>query len=254
MTQDTIAVLGGTGTLGRLVSAELARRGADVRVLSRTPAAVPGGATHLRVDLSTGEGLTAALAGVGAVVDAANASRRAERVLVDGTRRLLAAEAEAGVGHHVLISIVGCDRVPVSYYKTKVAQEELVCGGPVPWTVLRATQFPQLLDGWFAAAARWRVRPTGAARFQPVDPALVAARLAELALGAPAGRVDDVGGPEVATLSELSAQWARVRGRRGMALRLPSLGRAGRALADGALCTPAGALPGPTFTEWLSRG
>src|SRR5918997_539491 len=113
-----IAVPGGTGTLGRPVVAELVRRGHAVRVLSRTPPPrPPDGAEHHRVDLASGAGLREALGGVDAVVDAANTpgtGRKAAPVLVEGTRRLLEAEARAGVGHHVAISIVGVDAVPLS--------------------------------------------------------------------------------------------------------------------------------------------
>src|ERR1700733_13036292 len=108
-----IAIVGGKGPLGGHVTAELTRRGHEVRVLSRSG--------EYRVDLTTGEGLAAALKDCHAVVDASNASssKRARQVLVEGSRRLLATEAEAGVAHHVCISIVGCDLVPVGYYQVK---------------------------------------------------------------------------------------------------------------------------------------
>ncbi|MEU2632071.1 NAD(P)H-binding protein, partial [Kitasatospora sp. NPDC007106] len=116
-----IAIVGGTGTLGSHVTEELRARGHEVRVLSRRSPEHP-------VDLTTGAGLAAALAGCEVVVDAANSrsAKGAERTLVDGTRHLLAAERAAGVGHHVCVSIVGCDRVPVGYYAVKTAQERAV--------------------------------------------------------------------------------------------------------------------------------
>ena len=200
----TIAVVGGTGTLGALVVADLVGRGVAVRVLSRTARTVPAGAEHRRVDLTTGEGLTDALAGVDTVIDAANSQRAAKQTLVEGTARLLEVGAAAGVRHHLAISIVGIDRVPMSYYKVKLAQEAAIEAGPLPWTILRATQFHQLLDGWFASAARFGVRPTGRAKLQPIEPSVVAARLADAALVAPAGRLPDVAGPQVATLGELT--------------------------------------------------
>jgi uncharacterized protein YbjT (DUF2867 family) len=247
----TVAVVGGTGTLGALVVAELARRGESVRVLSRTPRAVPAGAEHRRVDLTTGEGLAEALAGVGAVVDAANSQRGAKRTLVEGTKRLVDAGAAAGVGHHLAISIVGIDRVPVSYYKVKLEQEAAIEAGPLPWTILRATQFHQLLDGWFAGAARFGVRPTGAFKLQPIDPSFVATRLADAALAAPAGRLPDLAGPKVETFGTLAAAWARARGRRRLPLPLPAWGKIGKGLAAGALCVPGVPGPGENFEEWL---
>jgi uncharacterized protein YbjT (DUF2867 family) len=247
-----VAIVGGTGTLGAPLVAELARRGEDVRVLSRRPgAALPANATHAAVDLLSGAGLAEALDGVEAMVDAANARRKAGEVLVEGTRRLLEAGAAAGVRHHLLISIVGCDRVPLGYYRVKTAQEEAVRGGPLPWTLLRATQFHPLLAGAFAGAARWRLRPTGAARLQPIDVGVVASRLADAAQAEPAGRLPDVGGPEVRTLGELSGVWQEAEGRRLAPLRVPSLGKLGRALGDGGLCDASAAVPGPSFEEWL---
>jgi uncharacterized protein YbjT (DUF2867 family) len=248
-----VAVVGGTGTLGAPVVRDLLAKGATVLVLSRNAAGVPAGAEHRRVDLTSGEGLAEALAGVDTVVDAANSTKAAEDVLVAGTRRLLEAEAAAGVTHHVAISIIGIDQVPMSYYRAKLAQEEAVASGPVPFSLLRASQFPQLLDGAFAAAARFGVRPTGAVKVQPIDPAVAAARLADAALAGPAGRLPDVAGPKVQTLSELSRAWATARGKHRLPLRVPAWGKMGKALAAGALCAPAAATPGEDFEEWLSH-
>jgi uncharacterized protein YbjT (DUF2867 family) len=247
----TVAVVGGTGTLGSLIVADLLGRGESVIVLSRGGEGVPAGAEHRRVDLAAGEGLDHALAGVSAVVDASNSQRSVEKTLVDGTRRLLAAGAAAAVTSHVAISIVGCDQVPIRYYRAKVAQEGAVETGPVPWTLLRATQFHQLLDSWFTTAARFGVRPTGAAQAQPIDPTVVAGRLADAALAAPAGRLPDLGGPRTATLGELSHAWAMARGRRCLPLRVPAWGRIGRPLAAGALCAAGAGGTGEDFEEWL---
>ncbi|MDX6653773.1 MAG: hypothetical protein QOH18_474 [Solirubrobacterales bacterium] len=248
-----VAVVGGTGTLGAPVVRDLLAKGATVRVLSRSATHVPADAAHRRVDLTSGEGLAQALAGVDTVVDAANSTKAAEDVLVAGTRRLLEAEAAAGVTHHVAVSIIGIDQVPMSYYRAKLAQEEAVLSGPVPFSLLRASQFPQLLDGAFAAAARFGVRPTGAVKVQPIDPAVAAARLADAALAGPAGRLPDIAGPKVQTLSELSRAWATARGKHRLPLRVPAWGKMGKALAAGALCAPAAATPGEDFEEWLSH-
>lgn len=256
-----VAVIGGTGVLGRLVAAQLAARGDAVRLVSRTapaagsPAAalVAAGAQHRAADLRSGEGLAAALAGVDAVVDASNDARAARQTLVEGGRRLLAAEAAAGVGHHVAISIVGCDRTPLGYYRAKTEQEQVVASGPVAWSLLRATQFHQLVDGLFAGAARAWLLPVSGARVQPIDPAVVAVRLADAAHAGPGGRLPDLGGPRVQTLAELAAAWrAGHAGRRLLRLPLPLPPRLGRALRDGALTTPDGAADGPDFAQWLA--
>jgi nucleoside-diphosphate-sugar epimerase len=226
-----------------------------VRVLSRNATNVPAGAEHSRVDLTSGEGLAQALAGADTVVDAANSTttKAAEAVLVAGTRRLLEAETTAGVGHHLAISIIGIEQVPMKYYRAKLAQEEAIDSAIVPFSILRASQFHQLVDDTFAAAARFGVRPTGAAKVQPIDSTVVAARLADAALAGPAGRLPDIAGPKVQTLSELSRAWAGARGKHRLPLRVPSWGRMGKALAAGALCDPAASTPGEDFEEWLQH-
>lgn len=250
-----VAVIGGTGSLGTLVMRELVARGDEVRVVSRRPpaASLPDGATHARADLASGEGLREAVDGAEAVVDAVNEVRRARAVLADGTARLLAAEAEAGVGHHVAISIVGCDRVSWSYYDAKVAQEDVVATGGVPWSVLRATQFHTFVAMAFAAAARLRVLPTGDVRVQPIDAPLVARRLADAVHDGPGGRLPDLAGPRVETVSDLAQAWRAHAGRRRLVpLPLPFAGRRGRALRDGAITDPGAAAGGPAFAEWLA--
>ncbi|MDR3031753.1 MAG: NAD(P)H-binding protein, partial [Kitasatospora sp.] len=167
-----IAIIGGTGTLGRLAAAELRNRGHEVRVLSRS-------ATEYRVDLRTGAGLQEALRGCQAVVDASNdSSRHAAQLLVEGTRRLLAAEQAAGVALHVGVSIVGCEQVPMSYFRAKAAQENVVQHGPVPWTIVAATQFHELAAATLASAARRRLVPVPGALLQTVAAAEVAAAVA----------------------------------------------------------------------------
>src|SRR6476659_8239348 len=178
-----VAVAGGTGVLGKLLVAELAARGE-----------LPEGAAHRRVDLSSGAGLAEALAGVEVVVDAANTAPNQGKALVAMTQRLLDVAAEAGVRHFLEISIVGCDRVPMPYYKAKVEQEEATAASEVPWSLLRATQFHDLLGWAFDSAARWHLLPTGNARLQPVDVRIVARRLAEAAHAEPAGRLPDIAG------------------------------------------------------------
>jgi uncharacterized protein YbjT (DUF2867 family) len=248
-----VAVVGGTGVLGKPLVAELASRGDEVRVLSRSaPARLPGGASHWRVDLTGDAGLAEALAGIEVVVDASNSNPRdAGPVLVEGTQRLRRAGAEAGVRHHVGVSIVGCDLVPIAYYKVKVEQEEAIAAGEGPWSLLRASQFHSLIAWAFGQAGRFRVVPSGSARLQPIDAAVVAKRLAEVAHAEPAGRLGDLAGPEVLTLSELARAWRRA-GHRALPLRVPMVGPIGRPLRKGALCNPAAAGGGPTFEQWLA--
>ena len=130
-----LAVAGGTGLVGAMVVEEVRRTGATPVVVARSRG----------IDLTTGAGLAAALDGVEAVIDASNvdtmSAKRSIAFFEAATAHLLAAGAAAGVRHHVALSIVGCDRVDLPYYLGKRRQEELVAAGPVPWSVLRATQF-----------------------------------------------------------------------------------------------------------------
>jgi uncharacterized protein YbjT (DUF2867 family) len=241
-----IAVTGGTGTLGTPLVAELKTRGHEVRALSRHSAEHP-------VDLTTGDGLAAALEGCEAVIDASNsAPNRAKPVLVDGSARLLAAEREAGVSHHVCVSIVGCDRTPMGYYKVKTEQERVTTDGPVPWSIVRATQFHGLVAAAFDGAARFRIVPLPRARLQTVAVAEVAQAVADVAEREPArGRVE-VAGPEVLELRELARRWRAASGRRAVLLPLPLPARLGRALREGALTNPAADVRGMiTFDDWL---
>jgi len=247
-----IAVVGGTGTLGAPVVAALEGRGHEVRSLSR------GSADH-PVDLTTGSGLRPALDGCEVVVDASNGAgaKAAQAVLVDGSRRLLEVEAAVGVAHHVAVSIVGCEKVPgLAYYRAKVAQEDVVRSGPVPWTLVRATQFHDLLDTWFSGAAKLGLRPALAAPVQPVDVGDVGDAIADVVdavrgQDAAGGRTVSVAGPQVATLAELARTWREVTGRGRVPVRVPMWGGL-RAVAAGVLVDESPDVRGTTtFASWV---
>ena len=241
-----IAIVGGSGTLGRHITAELARRGHDVRVLSRSSPQYP-------VDLATGQGLDAAVEDCAAVVDASNSQRRSRQVLVLGSGRLLAAEQRAGVGHHLCVSIVGCDRVPLGYYRVKVEQERVVTAGSVPWSIVRATQFHELVASMFAASARYRVLPALRLPLQPVAAAEVAAAVADAAEREPSGQRLQVAGPEVSTVADLARTWRSAAGRTAVPLPVPLPGRLGRTLRAGGLTADTADVIGSvTFARWLA--
>lgn len=253
-----LVVLGGTGTLGREVVAEALARGHAVRVASRRmPSALPDGATHHRVDLSRlsrepdAPALATLLTGAEAVIDAVNGGRA---VLVEGMAALLRAERAAGVGHHVAISIVGCDLVPFSYYELKARQEAVVAEGPVPWSLQRATQFHALARRLIEGFARVGLRPVSdRVPLQTVDPRAVAIGLVAAAEAGPAGRLTDVGGPAVASLRELSDLWAAHTGSRTLRLPVRIPGATGRAIATRALClADGGRRVGDGFADWLA--
>lgn len=255
-----VAVVGGTGTIGRAVVEELIGRGHEVRVLSRKPP-VRGGGAFFPVDLTTGEGLDPALAGVEVVVDASNprAARGApkgapaEAVMVDGSQRLLAAEKQAGVVHHVLISIVGIEVGALEYQRLKLRQEATVIGGPVPWTIVRATQFPELLDYLFATTSRRGFLPGLEVPLQPVDTREVAPVIATAVEKAEGGSRLEIVGPELSTIASLARIWRRARGKRSIVLPIPLFGRRGRALKAGALTSLTAPKGSITFEDWLEE-
>jgi uncharacterized protein YbjT (DUF2867 family) len=238
-----ILVTGGTGTLGRATVRKMTEAGLPVRLLSRRP-----GPEHVVGDLRTGEGLAAALSGVDTVLHLATTLKG--RTDVTATQNLVT--AGPGVKHLVFISIVGIDRIPISYYKGKLAAEQLVAG--LPHTILRATQFHDLVHKVLAGAAKLPVMPLPAVPFQPVDVRDVATQLVELVRGGPQGRVPDYGGPEVLPLASLAAEYLRAADRRRPRFPLWLPGRALHAMRDGALLAPPGNPTGKiTFAEYLAE-
>ena len=242
-----IAVAGGTGTVGRHVVDVAWERGHDVVVLARSEG----------VDLTTGEGLSRRLAGVDAVVDVSNVATQrrseAQRFFRAVTTALLAAEAEQGVGHHVVLSIVGVDQVPLGYYAGKRLQEQLVADGPVPWSVLRATQFHEFAEQSLGFVRLGPVSLVPRMLSQPVAAREVAEALVDLAAAGPSGRVPDLAGPERHDVARLARRFVRARGMRRAVLPLRVPGAAGRAMRSGVL-TPQGEGPRGriTFAQWLA--
>jgi uncharacterized protein YbjT (DUF2867 family) len=242
-----IAVAGGTGTIGRRIASALTRDGHEIRVLSRSAPEYP-------VDLTTGAGLAAALDGCDVAVDASNGppSHKARAVLVEGSRRMLEAERSASVSHHVCVSIVGIDVVPMAYYRVKAEQEHVVEGGGVPWTIVRSTQFHDLLGGLLSAAGRRHVLPAARAQFQPVDVDEAADAVAAVATDGPRLARATVAGPEVHDLRSLSRMWREATGLRAIEIPIPLPGKLGRALREGRLTCPNPEVRGTrTFAEWL---
>jgi uncharacterized protein YbjT (DUF2867 family) len=242
-----IAVVGGTGVVGRHVVEVASAAGHDAVVLARSRG----------VDLLTGEGLDGALAGAEAVIDASNVQtlsrRRSVQFFRAATGRLLAAAERAGVRHHVALSIVGIDRVDFGYYEGKRVQEELVLAGPVAPTVLRATQFHEF-PGQLLHRSPGPLVLVPRMRTQPVAARETAAALVELAAGPAVGRAPDLAGPQVHDMVDLVRRTARLRGRRAAILPLRLPGAVGRGMADGSLLPRE---PGPrgaqTFDQWLAE-
>ncbi|MEU3062958.1 NAD(P)H-binding protein [Streptomyces subrutilus] len=241
---STILVTGGTGNLGALVAARLRDRGHEVRVLSRRAPRYP-------VDLRDGTGLDAALAGAEVVVHCASSPRGGDDT---AARHLVAAARRAGtVGNLVYVSIVGVDVVPLGYYRTKLRVERLLEESGLGVTVLRATQFHDLVARIVGAAARLPVMPLPKdVRVQPIAVGEVADRLADLAVPTPAGRVPDMGGPEIRTLPDLARTYLAATSRTRRIVPLPLAGRIHTALRQGANLTPSHAVGRGTFAEFMA--
>lgn len=243
----TILITGGTGRLGRHAVTALRSRGAAVRILSRR-----AGDDHVVADLDTGAGLAEALDGVTTVLHLATSRKRD----IGQTRRLLDAMAAAEGGrpaHLIFVSIVGVDRIPLAYYRDKVASEQAVEASGVPFTILRATQFHGFVREFLDAQRRLPVTLVLPVSAQTVHMPEVAERLAELVEAGPSGRVADLGGPEQLTLREYAQAWQAARGVRRpiWTLRLP-----GRAVAAFRAGRHMSGLPGAgrtTFRAYLAE-
>ena len=243
-----LAVAGGTGTVGRYVVEAARGRGHEVVVLSRSAG----------VDLATGAGLAAAVDGVEAIVDASNppttARQAATAYFTTATGHLHEAGRRAGARHLVVLSIVGVDRVPgFGYYQAKVAHEAAALAGPLPATVLRATQFHEFPGQILHRTRKGPVAPVPRMRVRPVAARTVGEALAVLAEGPAAGAVGELAGPAEDDLVAMARSFADRRGLRVHVVPVPVPGRAGRAMREGALLPSAAArLEGPTFAAWLT--
>ena len=225
-----LLVTGGTGNIGGRVVPLLRAAGRDIRILSRHPRADEPGIQHVHGDTVTGVGLAEAVEGVDVVLHLAGGAKGDDIA----ASALAAATRKAGVRHLILISVIGADRMPIGYFRAKAQAEQTIADSGVPWTVLRAAQLHDLVLPIVRGMARLPLLPVpGGLRFEPVHGDDVAIRLAELALGEPAGRVADLAGPQVLDVRQLAEAYAEVSGKR-VRLRLPirlpgAVGRAYRA-------------------------
>ncbi|WP_225821785.1 SDR family oxidoreductase [Streptomyces naphthomycinicus] len=193
-----IVVIGGTGLIGSQVVALVRAHGHE---------AVPASPSR-GVDALTGEGLAEALRGADVVVDVSNSPSFETEAALDfftrSAQHLFAAEREAGVRHHVALSIVGVDQVPdYGYYRAKVAQEEAVRGSGVPYSIVRATQFFEFIAPVMDMSTEGTRVRLPSTRLRPIASADVAAAVAEAAEGEPSGGIRDIAGPEVYGLDRL---------------------------------------------------
>jgi uncharacterized protein YbjT (DUF2867 family) len=258
-----ICVAGGTGQVGREVVRRALDAGHSVAVLSRNPpppgtSANIGGAEYFRADVTTGEGVAAALAGADVVIDCLEGrSGKSRKNFADGGARLLAAAQDAGAARAVMLSIVNCDRSKSAFYRSKAAKEHVYELSGLETVVVRATQFHSLLAMMFGAGSKVRIIPVvRGARFQPVSPADAAAVLLETALEPAAGprhRVLNLGGPESKDMADFAREWQRATGVKGQLVRLPLPGAMGRYLREGLNLVPEARHGNETFRGWLEN-
>lgn len=243
-----IVVIGGTGLIGKQLTQLLRQAGHDVKAASPSSG----------VNAVTGEGLSEALAGAQAVVDVTNSPSFDDEAVMHffraSTRNLLDASARAGVQHFVALSVVGSERVPASgYFRAKVAQESLIQGGSVPYTIVRATQFHEFLMSVAHVATEGQTVRLPSAPLQPIASADVAAALADVAVRPPLNGMCEVAGPEAVPLDQLIRRVLQARQDPREVLSDPKATYFGTPLEGNAL------IPGPkarigtvSLAQWLA--
>jgi uncharacterized protein YbjT (DUF2867 family) len=244
-----IVVIGGSGLIGSKLVDKL-------RIGGHEPLAA---SPDSGVNVLTGEGLAEALAGAQVVVDVANAPAWDDAAVLDffetASRNLLAAETAAGVGHHVTLSVVGSDRLPESgYLRAKVAQEEAVKAGPIPFTIVRATQFFEFIGRIADSGTDGDTVRLSPALVQPEAADDVANTLADVAVGAPLNDTVELAGPEAFALDELARRFLKASDDRRQVTADVHARYFGAELDDRSLTPGDDARIAPTrFEDWLSQ-
>ena len=244
-----IVVIGGTGLIGSKTVTRLRQKGHEV--IAASP--------NTGVNTITGAGLAEALAGTDVVVDLANSPSFEDRAVLDffqtSGRNLLAAEVEAGVRHHVALSVVGTDRLQDSgYFRGKLAQERLIEGGSIPYTIMRSTQFFEFMGGIANAGTVGQSVHLSPALVQPISSDDVADAVAEAALGVPVNGMIEIAGPERLKLSALIANFLHTSHDPRAVIADPQAQYFGVVLDDASLVPGSDARLGATHYEsWLTR-
>lgn len=244
-----IVVIGGSGLIGKKLVKNLRQLGHEVVAASPSSG----------VNALTGEGLTEALRGARVVVDVANSPSFEDKAVLEffqtSTRNLMAAEAAAGVGHHVALSVVGADRLPDSgYLRAKVAQEGLIKASGLPYTIVRATQFFEFVGGIAQSATEGHTVRLPPALMQPIVSDDVAAALADVAVAGPLNGTVELAGPEPIRLDELVRRFLTASRDERVVTTDAHARYFGTELDDRSLTPGENPRLGPTrFGDWLSR-
>src|SRR5437867_3278636 len=244
-----IVIIGGTGLIGTKLVNNLGQQGHEVVAASPSRG----------INSVTGEGLAAALAGAQVVVDVSNSPSFEDKAVLEfferSTRNLLAAEAVAGVSHHVALSVVGSERLPASgYLRAKVAQEKLIHASPVPYTIVRATQFFEFVGSIANAATDGQTVRLPSALTQPIVSDDVAAALTGVAVAEPLNRSVELAGPEAIPLDEVVRQFLKANRDHRTVITDDQATYFGTPLKQRSLVPGENSLLGPThFEAWLRR-
>src|ERR671931_430826 len=244
-----IVVIGGTGLIGSKTVAILRQGGHEVVAAS----------PNSGVNTISGEGLKEAMAGAQVVIDLANSPSFEDKAVLQffqtSGRNLLAAEAAAGVRHHVALSIVGTDRMPDNgYFRAKVAQEQLIEASGLPYTIIRSTQFLEFIKGIADLSADGNMVRLSPGLFQPIAADDVAAIVAEVALAAPRNGIVEIAGPDRAPFNEIVARYLQAVGDPRQVVRDPEARYFGGRVEERSLVPLGEARRGRIgFAEWLRR-
>jgi len=244
-----IVVIGGSGLIGTKLVRKLRERGHEVVAASPSTG----------VNTITGEGLAAALAGAQVVVDVSNSPSWEDQPVLEffetSGRNILGAEAVAGVGHHVALSVVGTDRLLKSgFFRAKMAQENLIKASKVPYTILRATQFFEFLSGIAAFSTTGNTVRMSPALFQPMAAEDVADALVDIARAAPMNGMVEVAGPEALPLDETVRQYLRANKDERQVITDVQAGYFGLEVTDQSLTPGDSPRLAPTrFDTWLKQ-
>jgi uncharacterized protein YbjT (DUF2867 family) len=244
-----IVVIGGSGLIGTKVVNRLRQKGHEVVAAS----------PNSGVNTITGEGLADALAGAQVVVDLANSPSFEDQAVLEffqtSGRNLLAAEAAAGVKHHVALSVVGSDRLPDSgYLRAKMAQESLIKASKIPYTIVRSTQFFEFVNAIAQSGTVGQSVRLSPALLQPIGSDDVADAVVDVTLGAPVNGMIEIAGPEKIALAELAQRYLKATKDTREVVADPHARYFGTELDDRSL-TPGDnpRLGSIRFDDWLSR-
>jgi uncharacterized protein YbjT (DUF2867 family) len=252
-----VLITGGTGGLGSELVPRFAAAGYTVRILSRRPRSSKADPAYewAQGDLVTEAGLAEAVAGCELVVHCAT-NAPSGKGDAEAARNLCNAAKEAGNVPVFYISIVGIDKIPMPYYKAKLACEKVLEESGVPWTILRAVQFHSLIDMLLQGLTRFPgviLMPPGGSKFQSMDTGEVAQRMVDYAVRGETGRLPDLAGPQFQTLGDMAKMWLEVRGMRRLRIPLPVFGKIVNGFRQGYNCVPDNPQGKITWRDWLER-